>query len=80
MNARLISKTLFLIAILGLLVLMGMNNRSSVEVAFAPLFSKPIELPAALMYFAFFGIGLLTGTLLTAGGRGGNAPGGRGGK
>jgi uncharacterized integral membrane protein len=80
MNARLLFKTLFLIAILGLLVLMGMNNRSSVEVALAPILSKPISLPAALMYFAFFGIGLLTGTILHAGGRAGGSSGGKGAK
>jgi len=72
MNARLLCKTLFLIAILGLLVLMGMNNRSSVEVAFTPLLPNPIKLPAALMYFAFFGVGLLTGTVLAARGAGAN--------
>lgn len=79
MNARLLFKTLLLIAILGLLVLMGMNNRSSVEVVLAPVVPNPIKLPAALMYYAFFGIGLLAGVLLTAKG-GGSGGGGKGGK
>ena len=68
MNAKLLCKTIFMIAILLLLVLMGMNNRGSVTVALPPLLPKPLTQPAALMYFAFFAIGVLTGTILTAGG------------
>ncbi len=68
MNAKLLCKTIFLIAILLLLVLMGMNNRDSVKVALPPILPKPLTQPAAIMYFAFFAIGVLTGTILTAGG------------
>jgi hypothetical protein len=73
MNAKLILKTLFLIAVLLLLVLMGMGNRGSVAFQLPYLMSKPITLHAALMYFAFFAIGVLTGTILTAGGKKGSA-------
>jgi uncharacterized integral membrane protein len=69
MNAKLILKTVFMIAILLLLVIMGMNNRQEVELSMPPLLPKTQKLPAAIMYFGFFGIGLLTGTILTAGGR-----------
>jgi uncharacterized integral membrane protein len=65
---KLILKTVFLIAVLLLLVIMGMNNRNKVELSMPPLLPKPQEMPAAIMYFGFFGIGLLTGTILTAGG------------
>jgi uncharacterized integral membrane protein len=71
MNAKLLLKTIFLIAILLLLVIMGMNNRHSVGLAMPPLFAKTQYFPAAIMYFGFFAIGFLSGTLLTAGGRGG---------
>lgn len=67
MNPKLLLKTLFLIAILSLLVLMGMNNRQKVELSLPPLVPKTQELPAALMYFGFFAVGVLTGTVLTAG-------------
>jgi uncharacterized integral membrane protein len=67
MNAKLLLKTIFLIIVLLLLVMMGMNNRNSVPFALPPLV-KAIQLPAAYMYVGFFGIGLLTGTVLTAGG------------
>ncbi len=72
MNAKLLLKTVFLIVILLLLVLMGMYNRGSVDFTLPPLLEKTIKQPAALMYFAFFAIGVLTGTILTAGlGKGG---------
>ena len=71
MNSKLLLKTLFLIAILLLLVIMGMNNRQAVSLSMAPLFSKEQSLPAAFMYFGFFAIGVLSGTILTAGRKGG---------
>ena len=72
MNAKLLLKTIFLIIILLLLVLMGMHNRGSVDFTLPPLLEKTIKQPAALMYFAFFAIGVLTGTIMTAGlGKGG---------
>jgi uncharacterized integral membrane protein len=71
MNMKLLLKTLLLIAILSLLVIMGMNNQQKVELAMPPLLPKVQKLPAAFMYFGFFAVGVLTGTLLTAGGKGG---------
>jgi uncharacterized integral membrane protein len=69
MNAKLLLKTIFLIGILLLLVIMGMNNRQPVELSMPPVMPKSQSLPAAFMYFAFFGVGVLTGTVLTAGGK-----------
>jgi uncharacterized integral membrane protein len=69
MNTKLILKTLFLILVLFLLVLMGMGNPEKVRFALPWLMPKPIPLPAAVMYFAFFAVGVLTGTILTAGGK-----------
>ena len=68
MNAKLLLKTVFLMIVLLLLVLMGMNNRGSVSFALPPLLPKAVSQPAAIMYFAFFAAGVLTGTILTAGG------------
>ncbi len=70
MNMKLLLKTILLIAILSLLVIMGMNNQQTVELAMPPLLPKVQKLPAAFMYFGFFAVGVLTGTLLTAGGKG----------
>ena len=68
MNAKLLFKTVFLIIVLLLLVMMGMNNLSKVSFSLPPLLPQKITQPAALMYFAFFAVGVLTGTVLTAGG------------
>jgi uncharacterized integral membrane protein len=67
MNAKLLLKTIFFILILLLLVLMGMNNRGSVDFTLPPIMTKVLKQPAALMYFAFFAVGVLTGTIMTAG-------------
>ena len=68
MNAKLLLKTVFLIVMLLLLVLIGLHNKQTVAFALPPLVTKSVQLPAALMYFVFFAVGLLTGTVLTAGG------------
>ena len=73
MNAKLFFKTVFLIVILLLLVIMGMNNRDTVELALPPIIPKTQKMPAAIMYFGFFGVGVLTGTILTAGGKRGGS-------
>lgn len=69
--ARLIFKTAFLIALLLLLVIMGMNNRQTVELNLPPLIGQTQKQPAAIMYFGFFAVGLLAGAVLTAGKKGG---------
>lgn len=74
MNAKLFFKTVFLIAILFVLVLMGMYNQDEVKLFMPPWFfpksmPKMIEQKSAIMYFSFFAIGVLTGTILTAGGK-----------
>jgi uncharacterized integral membrane protein len=51
-----------------LLVLIGLHNKDTVGFALPPVITKPVKLPAALMYFVFFAVGLLTGTVLSAGG------------
>jgi uncharacterized integral membrane protein len=68
MNAKLLLKTIFLMIVLLLLVIMGMHNRASVPFILPPLISRPVTQPAAIMYFAFFAIGVISGTVLTAGG------------
>jgi hypothetical protein len=68
---KLFLKTIFVLAVLALLVLMGLNNRSSVTFALPPVLPKAITQPAALMYFAFFAIGFLTATVI--GGSGGKS-------
>jgi uncharacterized integral membrane protein len=78
MNAKILFKTIFLMAVLLLLVMMGMNNRSSVSFALPPILPKAISQPGAIMYFAFFAAGVITGTVLTAGGGKSSGGGGSG--
>jgi len=73
MNAKLLLKTILVIAVLLLLVIMGMNNRQTVELSLPPILSKPQKMAAAYMFFGFFGVGFLVGTLLSAGGKRGGS-------
>ena len=78
MNNALLFKSLFLIAILLLLVMMGINNPQPVSFHLRPLLSKPQSLPAAYMYFGFFAIGFVTGAMLKLGGGKGAGAGSKG--
>jgi len=73
MNFKLIFKTLLMIVVLGSLVLLGVYNTNPVSLALPPILPRllPRDLrgPAALMYYCFFGIGFLVGTLMMAGGK-----------
>jgi len=75
MNPKVLLKTIFGIATLSLLVIMGMNNRGDVSLSMPPLLKQTLRAPAAWMYFGFFAVGMLTGTILVAGGgkRGGKS-------
>jgi uncharacterized integral membrane protein len=66
MNAKLLLKVIFLMVVLLLLVIMGMHNRGPVQFQLPPLVTSLAQ-PAAIMYFAFFAVGVITGTVMTAG-------------
>jgi uncharacterized integral membrane protein len=68
MNAKLLLKTIFIMLVLLLLVIMGMHNRGLVPFILPPLLNHSVSQPAAIMYFGFFAVGVLTGTVITAGG------------
>jgi hypothetical protein len=55
------------------MVIMGMNNRQTVSLSLPPILPKAQKLPAAFMYFAFFAVGALSGTMLTGGKKGGSS-------
>lgn len=72
MNLMILIKTVFVMAIFLILVLMGVHNRNPVDFSCPPLIASVVQQPAALMYFAFFAVGVVTGTVLTFG-RGGSS-------
>lgn len=63
----LLIKTLFFMAVLLLLVMMGVHNRGTVDFNLPPVLKNVIQQPAALMYFAFFAVGVVTGCILSLG-------------
>jgi hypothetical protein len=68
MKLMLLIKTGFVMGIFLLLVLMGVHNRGLVDFSCPPLIASVVQQPAALMYFAFFAVGVITGTVITFGG------------
>jgi uncharacterized integral membrane protein len=73
MNFKLLLRTIFLVLMLLLLVIMGVNNRETVSLSLPPIMPKALKLSAAIMYFGFFAVGVLSGTLLTGGKKGGSS-------
>jgi len=68
MNFKLLAKAVLIIAILALLVMMGMHNRMEATLDLPPILPQRLTAPACYMYYGFFGVGFLVGTLLMAGG------------
>ena len=62
-----IVKMAFGVVIVALLVMTSLNNSGKVDFNFQPLMARAVNQPAALMYFGFFGIGLITGAVLSLG-------------
>jgi len=62
---KLFLKTIFALIIAAFLVQVILNNRTSISLNLPPIFKKPLSQPAAMMYFAFFAVGFLTGKVLT---------------
>jgi len=72
----LLIKIVFVAAMFLLLVLMGLNNTSPVNFTLPPVLNNVVQKPAALMYFGFFAIGLLSGAILSFGIGGSQKPSG----
>ena len=70
-------KTIALLIILFVMLYVGMNNTHAVDFHFpiaGTTAKEPIHASAALIYFGIFAVGVLAGTILTAGvGRGRSA-------
>ncbi len=69
MNSKFLARLIFLIVLLLLLVLIGVYNREPVELTLPILCPRGIKLPAAIMYFLFLAIGLVSGALFAGAGK-----------
>ena len=65
MNAKALFKTVFSTALLVLLLLMALHNRTAVDFNLLPVSSQSFHGPIALMYFVFFCGGLLMGMVIS---------------
>ncbi|WP_414660905.1 hypothetical protein [Horticoccus sp. 23ND18S-11] len=67
-------KTLVLLAILFVILYVGLNNGHAIDFRFpvaGATDKKPIHAPAALIFFGVFAVGVLAGTVLAYGDKGG---------
>ena len=80
MNTRLVLKLGVVLAALLFMVLMGMSNQQNVKFSLSQLGERFIfTTNAAIMYFIFFGVGLMTGAVIAVGtGKPSSAPKGKG--
>ena len=68
MKAMMFIKVVVVTIAFFFLVLMGLNNRAPVDFSLPPVLTGVVSQPAAVMYFGFFAVGLLTGAILGLGG------------
>ena len=67
MTARLWIKVVFVLALLLFMVMMGMSNNGQVTFRLKPLGIEWGKVSLAIMYFIFFGAGLVAGAILVVG-------------
>jgi len=67
MNTRLWLKVIFVLALLLFMVMMGISNDDPVQFRIKPLGIESKKVHSAIMYFIFFGAGVVTGAILVLG-------------
>ena len=68
MSFKVFFRTIAFLAILFVMLFVGLNNRQSADFYFPGVLDKKLTTYAALIYFGMFAVGVLAGTVLTAGG------------
>jgi len=71
MNFKVLLRSIVFLIILFVVLYAGINNNSMIDFSFPLALQKPLRAPAALIYFGIFAVGVLGGTVLTAGSGGG---------
>ena len=67
---KVILRSIVFLAIFFVMLYVGMNNPQSIDFYFPVAFEKKVNASAALIYFGVFAVGVLAGTVITAGGGG----------
>ena len=67
MNTRLFMKLVFILAVLLFMVMMGLSNMHPARLKLDKV-GLDFEVNAAIMYFIFFGAGVLAGAMIASGG------------
>ena len=68
MSFKVLFKAIVFLVILFVMLYIGVNNRQSADFYFPVLLDKKLTTDAAMIYFGMFAVGVIAGTLLTAGG------------
>jgi uncharacterized integral membrane protein len=72
MNAQTFFRTVGFLIILFLAVYVSIENTQAIDFHFSLLAEKPLRMPAEILYFAMFAVGVVGGTLLhNSGGKSG---------
>jgi uncharacterized membrane protein YciS (DUF1049 family) len=75
MSFKVLFKAIVFLVILFVMLYIGVNNRQSADFFFPVLLDKKLTTDAAMIYFGMFAVGVIAGTLLTAGGGSGKSRG-----
>jgi uncharacterized integral membrane protein len=75
MSFKAVLKSIAFLILLFVVLYVGMYNTGRISFAFPLATPKPVDAPAALIFFVMFAIGVLAGTLLhgSAGGKKGGS-------
>jgi hypothetical protein len=68
MNLKLLFRSFVFLVMLFVVLYAGLNNTNNIDFSFPIVFSRSVHQPAAYIFFGMFAIGVLGGTMLTAGG------------
>lgn len=74
MSFKAVIKSIVFLGLLFVMLYVGMNNPQKIDFQFpiaGTTAKDPIHAPAAIIYFGVFAVGVLAGTLLHSGGKGG---------
>jgi hypothetical protein len=77
MNLKVLFRSIVFLLMLFVVLYAGINNTNTIDFSFPIAFSKNVHEPAAYIFFGIFAIGVLGGTMLTAGSGGRRGGGGK---